>query len=223
MGPFTDEQHRDFVRLCIAQGWMDRFAQIEHDRHAWLACWDQYIDGQIDRVRYFPWMKNLLGLSVIARFLPEYVDAFLAVDRMQGDFTLDHVTSPRTSAVFSGGGPDAPPLDQIVGVGQCFIMRELVRQGLIRNPAAHRWCFVPLRQVRELVARIGGPEWSGVGHPWSFSAKIHEFLSEHLDDPSLKLGFDIPLRLLAERPDLWRAIVDERPPIADLEGKEDWQ
>lgn len=223
MGPFTDEQHRDFVRLCDTHGWIQRLAQIEHDRHGWLACWNQYIDGQIDRIRYFHWMKNLLGISVIARFLPEYVEAFLAVDRMSGDFGLDEVANPRASAVFSGGGPDAPPLGQIIGVGQCFIMRELARSGVIRNSAAHRWCFVPLRQVRQLIGRIGGPEWSRTGPLWSFSAEIHAFLKQHLEDPSLTLGFDIPLLLVAERPELWRAIVDDQPPEANAESGEEWQ
>lgn len=223
MGPLTDAQHRDFVRLCDTHGWIQRLAQIEHDRHGWLACWNQYIDGQIDRIRYFHWMKNLLGLSVIARFLPEYVEAFLAVDRMSGDFGLDEVANPRAGAVFSGGGPDAPPLGQIIGVGQCFIMRELARSGMIRNSAAHRWCFVPLRQVRQLIGRIGGPEWSGTGPLWSFSAEIHAFLKQHLEDPSLALGFDIPLLLVAERPQLWRAIVDDQPPEASAESSEEWQ
>ncbi len=223
MGPFTDEQHRDFLRLCDTQGWIERLTQIEHDRHGWLACWNQYIDGQIDRVRYFHWMKNLLGLSVIARFLPEYVEAFLAVDRMSEDFSLDEVANPRASAVFSGGGPDAPPLGQIIGVGQCFIMRELVRHGLVRNPAAHRWCFVPLRQVRQLICRIGGPEWSGIGPLWMFSAEIHAFLAKHLEEPSLNLGFDIPLMIVAERPGLWREIVDDQPPEENAESGEEWQ
>lgn len=223
MGPFTDEQHREFLRLCDERGWIEQLAQIERDRHAWLSCWDQYIDGQVDRIRYFHWMKNLLGLSVIARFLPEYVEAFLAVDRMAEGLTLDQVTSPRTSAAFSGGGPDAPPVGQIVGVGQCFIMRELVRHRLIRKPGAHRWCFVPLRQVRKLIGRLGGPEWGGQGHLWRFSAEIHAFLADHLEDATLNLGFDIPLRLVAERPDLWRVIVDQQPPEADLESDEEWR
>lgn len=223
MGPFTDEQHRDFVRLCDTHGWIQRLAQIEHDRNGWLACWNQYIDGQINRIRYFHWMKHLLGLSVIARFLPEYVEAFLAVDRMSGDFGLDEVANPRASGAFSGGGPDAPPLGQIIGVGQCFIMRELTRSGVIRNSAAHRWCFVPLSLVRQLIARIGGPAWSRTGPLWSFSAEIHAFLKQHLEDPSLTLGFDIPLLLVAERPKLWREIVDDQPPDANAESGGEWQ
>lgn len=224
MGPFTDEQHRNFLRLCDQHGWIDRLSHIRSDPFAWLACWSEYVDGQVDRITYYHWMKNLLGLSLVARHLDEYVDAFLAVDRFSRPFALEEITSPRASSAFAGGGPDAPPIGPILGVGQSFVMRELVRHGMLSNRFAYPWCFLPLRRVRSLIERLGGPVFGGNEPLTNYSKRIHAFLSENLNDPTFGLAFDIPLTIVARRGDLWERLVGAEPPELGLDTEEGtWQ
>lgn len=212
MGRSTDEQHRDFLRLCDERKWIERMIDLRNEPNAWLACWSEYADGQVDQFQYYHWMKNLLGLSIVARHLDEYIDAFLAIDRFNREFALDEVTSPRSSAAFSGGGPDAPPIGAILGIGQCFLLRELVRHRIVASPFAHRWCYLPHRRARNLIERVGGPSWTGFERLYVFSTEIHAFLSWHLDDPTFDQSFDIPLTIVADDNDLWEKLVDQDPP-----------
>lgn len=214
MGRSQVTQHRDFLRLCLDRGWIDDLAQIREHSRDWLRCWREYVAGQIDHITYFNWMKQLLGLSVIAYWLDEYVEALFALRRVKGPFALEDVMNPRSSPMFSGGGPDAPPLAPILGIGQCFILRELIRKGVLDNRFAHRWCYVPHSRVRRLIERLGGPVWNeGDGERWRFSVRIHEFLTEQLEsDHTFACDFDIPMTIIGERPDLWQLFLGEEPP-----------
>lgn len=214
MGPFQDVQHRDFLRLCLTRGWIKSMAQIRTQPTEWLRCWREYIDGQVERITYFQWMKLLPGLSIIANWLDEYVAALLAVNDLGRDFALDDVLNPRAASFFSGGGPDAPPLVPILGIGGCFLMRELVRNGVLENSYAHRWCYVPQARVRRIVERLNGPVLNeSEGKRWRFSVQIHRFLREHLDSCHTFCGdFDIPLAIVGGQPDLWEEFLGEAPP-----------
>ncbi len=214
MGRSQDTQRRDFLRLCLGRGWIEDLAHIRERSRDWLRCWREYVAGQIDRIMYFHWMKQLLGLSVIAYWLDEYVEALLALRRATGPLALEDVMNPRSSPMFSGGGPDAPPLAPILGIGQCFILRELIRKGVLDNQFAHRWCYVPHSRVRRLIERLNGPIWNeGDGERWRFSVNIHEFLNEQLgSDHTFCCDFDIPLTIIAERRNLWQHFLSEEPP-----------
>jgi hypothetical protein len=133
------------------------------------------------------------------------------------------VTSPRSSAAFSGGGPDAPPIGAILGIGQCFLLRELVRHRIVTSPFAHRWCYLPHRRARDLIERVGGPSWTGFEQLYVFSTEIHAFLSRHLDDPTFDQSFDIPLTIVADDNDLWEKLVDQDPPDEEHAEEDTWQ
>jgi len=218
MGGIKDTQTREFLRLCVQRGWMEDLSRADADPGDWVRSWTDYVANQTDRIKYLHWVKQLVSVSVIARWLTEYVDALLAVDVFTEDFILSDIMNPRSSSAFSGGGPDAPPLAPLLGMGQCFLIRELIRSGVLHNPRAHRWCFVPVARTRDLVARLGGPCWeSGDGRKWEYSGEVFKFLAEHLDDPTFDRGFDIPLMLVAEREDLWHQFLNEaRPDDTDL-------
>ncbi|MCO6436685.1 MAG: hypothetical protein J5J06_06310 [Phycisphaerae bacterium] len=215
-GRIQDTQSREFLRLCQRRGWLENLGRAETEPGEWVRSWIEYVSNQTDRIKYLHWAKQLVSLSVIAHWLTEYVEALRAIDAFSQDFRLDEIMNPRSSAAFSGGGPDAPPLEPLLGIGQCLLVRELVRHGMVRNPLSHRWCFVPQQRTRNLVARLGGPNWSPHdGRKWEFSADIFGFLSQHLDDATFNSAFDIPLMIVAERDDLWEQFLDEARPDDD--------
>jgi hypothetical protein len=117
---------------------------------------------------------------------------------MTGRWTLRDVLAVRLSPQFRGTGHDAPTLVPILGVGACVVVRELRRGGVIRSRQADRYSFPPLRRVRELLQRLGWDGGTGPDErPWDLSASIHEFLAEHVDDPTFDGAYDIPLLAIA--------------------------
>jgi hypothetical protein len=206
LGRTTDEKNRRFVQQCDERGWLAAMAQSDAAPEKWVQLWDDYVETQDLDLSYFQWMKQLLGLFVIGRRLDKYVEVFLAVNRLEGRFDLSQITTPRASDIFSGGGPDAPPVARILGVGACFVMRELCRKGIITNPEAHRYCYVPLSRVRRLVHRLGGPNLDAQQHDrWERSSLIYDFLREHLRGKDVTFGraFDIPFQIVEMDDDLW--------------------
>jgi hypothetical protein len=203
MGRTRLEQHREFLRRCDRKGWLDVFAEREQDARRWMEVLEQYLEDPSDTHDYYQWMKQFVVIFQISRWLPEYVEGFLNVDRITRPFGLDEIVAPRTSALFSGGGPDAPALTRALGIGTCFVLRELMRLRVLRKPWAYRYCYVPALRVCSLLENLG---CSAVGALPSAerSSEIHRFLVSHLgaERATFDQAFDLPLLALAEDPDL---------------------
>jgi len=199
VGRTSHEANQNFVRLCTDNGWLSRLAKAHESREAWLKAWDEYIDEQIQDIKFFHWMKQLIGLFVVARRLDDYVEAFLAVNQIEKPFALSQITAPRANENFQGGGPDAPPISKVLGIGAWFIMRELVRKGIIENKNAYQHCYVPVKGVRDIVEGMGGPFLENSNREEQ-SILIYEFLAEHLgkEKATFNGAFDIPLQLIME-------------------------
>ena len=56
---------------------------------------------------------------------------------------------------FSGGGPSAPPLTRALGIGACFVVRELVRVDVLKSPLAHDHSYVAVRPSAVRVRKTG--------------------------------------------------------------------
>jgi hypothetical protein len=216
IGRTAYEANRNFVRLCENHGWLSLLANSDRP-HDWLKVWDEYIEEQIQGIKFFHWMKQLIGLFLVARRLDDYVEAFLAVNQINGTFSLKQITATRASELFQGGGPDAPPISNVLGIGAWFIMRELVRKGIIKNKNAHRHCYVPMKRVRDLVERMGGPSLENFSREEQ-SIRIYRFLADHLGEENATFNgaFDIPLQLIAQDDELWNEFFTEaRPEFED--------
>ncbi|MBM4092584.1 MAG: hypothetical protein FJ276_24675 [Planctomycetes bacterium] len=202
MGRTIAEQHRDFIAMCDAKGWLGTFAQSERDAQSWIAVIEQYWKDKLDDSKYLQWMKQFVCIYPVSQFLDGYIEVFLSVNRgdFQRPFSLTEVTNTRASSKFQGGGVSAPPLSRMMGMGQCFVLRELVRKRLIDNPHAHEHCFVPVARVRKLLVAIGCDELLNKERPWEWSRTIHRFVVRHLGgEAATFLGdFDIPLQLVAD-------------------------
>ena len=215
LGRTRIEAGRDFIQLCENEGWIQNLCQLPIQSEEWLKNLYAYIQKQTDNIPFYQWIKLLFGLFVVARKLEDYVKAFEAINNM-GDFgNLNQITNPLTNRFFQGGGPDAPPISRILGIGAWFMLRELVRNGLITEEAAFPHCFVPFKRVQNLIVALGGPQLGNATREEQ-SIRIHDFLKEHLQNrATFDQSFDIPLQLIAADKILWNQFVNQKMPPTD--------
>jgi len=199
-------QHKGFIQLCKQRGWWDVFTKKSHKNKAdeWMRVLDEYIDAQIDKSEYELWMNHFPAIYRISRYLEDYAEAFCSIDRMKALPILDKVTISRSNPDNQGGGISAPPIKKTFGLGACFVVRELKRKGILTTPVSTPHCYVPVERVRRLIANLGCSELQEGQPDTAHSKDIYEFLSLHLSekDAEFQGSYDIPLQIVAERPEL---------------------
>ncbi|WP_165251991.1 sacsin N-terminal ATP-binding-like domain-containing protein [Paludisphaera soli] len=205
MGRTRAEAHRDFLVLCKDKGWLDVFSRPTDDLGQWMEVLKEYLDQKVGDSPYLHWMGRFVSIFQLAHWLHDYVETFLAIDRVREEFELDAITASRTSPIFQGGGLGPPPVSRTLGIGACFVVRELVRAKIITNPLAHRHCYVPSARVRRLVSLLGCPgldgDFTSTAERVRVSGMIYEYLVHTLrgEERALFQGdFDLPLIALTE-------------------------
>lgn len=218
IGRTRPEQHRNFLSRCDEKGWLDVFADGEYDARRWMEVIENYLEDPSGSHDYYQWMKQFVVMFQISRWLPEYVESFLQVNRRRASFALDAITAPRTDAANSGGGPDAPALTRALGFGVCFVLRELTRLGILQQELAHRHCYVPAGRVCEILEAIGCPDLRSLPATIRSSA-VHKFLVENMEEgrATFGLSFDLPLLALDEDVELQRKLCG-RPLLPEDNG-----
>lgn len=196
IGRVKPEQNRDFLRICEREGWLRVLSDPRSGPREWLLAVERYVDdpkNHTNSIRYFHWLRHFVGVDTIARHLDAYASSFLSVDRFKTKFTPEKVLTSRGSTEFQFGGSDAPTLAPILGIGSCFVLRELVRSGVVTRADVHPYCFPPARALRWRLESLGWRDGSN-GTPADRSRSVHEFLEEHHPaDPTFGGAFDIPL------------------------------
>jgi hypothetical protein len=217
IGRSSPEQHRNFLIRCAEKQWLDVFADGEHDARRWMDMLEGYLDDPTGKQDYYQWMKQFVVIFQISRWLPEYVESFLNVNRMKKPFGFDDIINPRASSLYSGGGPDAPALTRALGIGACFVMRELLRLGILQQKLAHRYCYVPTTRVCGILETIGCPliRMLPTGDR---SSGIYHFLVKHMGEEKaiFHRSFDLPLLALREREDAQIAVLGEPLPPEEV-------
>lgn len=194
MGRQLPEQHRGFLRNCFTKGWLDIISDRNRVADKWFEFVDDFIEDPIGNQNYYHWVKNLISFYQFNKWLPEYVSIFMDIDRNKRKLTFDEIVEPRKNPNFSGGGPDAPSLRRPLGrLGLHFILRELVRLGIIKGANIYHLCYVPSEKVKNLLQVITN------GDQFEFSEDIYDFLANHLgeDNATFDKAFDLPLIVLA--------------------------
>ncbi|OGQ97879.1 MAG: hypothetical protein A2505_03060 [Deltaproteobacteria bacterium RIFOXYD12_FULL_55_16] len=203
IGRTTPEQHRGFIDRCMQRGWWQVFsAERPQERSSeWMGVLEEYFDEQIDSSEYEHWFKQFGSIYRLSRHLDSYVDVFFSLDRLvQAGKKVETILATRAANVFQGGGIDAPPIARTLGKGACFVVRELMRRGVLSDPEIIPYCYAPVGRVRALLSRMGADVDENAA-PLDQSQAIHQFLAAHLgQERATFLGhFDIPLQVLAKK------------------------
>lgn len=200
IGRTRPEQHRSFIELFKREGGLRVFCDPAQSWERWMGVLDNYLDTESEDHRFYQWMSRFPSIVQLAKWLHEYPECFLNIDRIDCDFQLAQITRPRNSPLFQGGGPDAPSLTRTLGIGANFVVRELMRLKVIENHRAYPYCYMPTQGVRQLLERLGCDGLDDFSASrWERSKVIHAFLVEHMGAEEATFGqcFDIPLWLVA--------------------------
>ena len=202
MGRTKHEAHRNFIRFCLYNGWWDIFSRpdTQNFHSEWMNVLDQYIDPQVDRTQWNYWMEKFPSIYRTARYLDQYIQIFRTIDK-HNLINLSEIIAPATNPALQGGALIAPPLN--LGIGVNFVIRELVRFGVIQTTKqVIQHCFVPRYNVRRLLTYLG---CSGLDKPDpKYSRLIASFLAEKINElqlnisPTFENAFDIPFELYSE-------------------------
>lgn len=195
MGRTKPEQHRGFLEMFRSKGWLRVFADADAGAVEWMRVLDEYLEVQNEQMEYYEWVRQFVPIYHISRCLSEYHAAFMAVQSWPRPFALDQVTALPTSEMHQRGGPNAPSITKVLGIGACFVMRELVRSAVITSEHALEHCFVPSAKVRQKLISLGCPidDVPRAEH----SPIIYRFLAGHLGNEraTFDLSFDLPFLL----------------------------
>jgi hypothetical protein len=210
------DQNRGFLEMCRQQGWWEQvFARADprNNFEAWMGVLDAYIDAQTDAQTYEHWMQRFPAIYRLACYLDDYRELMLGLPTwgwMDGECRLaqDNVLKPRAASKLGGGGISAPPFHKTLGIGACFVVRELLRLKVVDGAKVpHACAYVPTKSVRDLLARWGYGQFEGTGPDIGLSKEIHAILVEHLgpEDARFDGAYDIPLQLMAYEPQVTRS------------------
>jgi hypothetical protein len=211
IGRSTDEQHRSFIERAQRTGSWSVFsaANPQERAHEWMNVLDRFWDEQVDSDTWGNWMRSFPQFYKLARWLEEYAELFLNLERQDSPYDLAAVLNSRTDQGQQGGGIDAPPPS--LGIGACFVIRELLRYRHIRNNYAREHAFLPTGAVRRLINRIG----LEIDNEASVevSSQIYRQIAHHLNPERATFGgaYDIPFQLIAADPELEAQLLDGFP------------
>jgi hypothetical protein len=187
LGWFKPGRTREFLEVCQKIELMDVVGSKDPKSDDWMKVLDNFIDSKLEgfsnEPSYASHMRLFVTIYQIRRHLKDYREIFLSVEKLNRTFYLDDLIRSRTSSIFGGTGYRAPDLVGMT-VGAHYVMRELMRLGVVTTPFAHKHCFVPAKRVRE---------WFGC----STSIEMYEKAKQHLGatHATFDYCFDIPINL----------------------------
>lgn len=200
MGRSTPGQHRAFLELCRGQGWIQELAATDDVPESLVRMIRKYIDREAQHVQYFQWIKQFVPIFLVSRWLEDYARSILYADHFPMP-TMTKVFCPRANALLGPGDPDAPPLQDVLGIGAHFVLRELVRKRVLKNPELFPLCYVANLRVRQVMERSGLVMSYGAKHEEQ-SKLVYEEMKAQFGDGTFGLGFDVPIQVMTRTPRL---------------------
>lgn len=193
MGRTREEQHCGFIQHCQERGWWDVFTTSDPKQapDKWMEVIEKYAEAQHDDEVWTLWIAQFPKLYRLRRWLGDYADLFLSIDRFEEPLDLGLILAPRSNPHFQGGGIDAPPLTRTLKVGVHLVVRELLCDGIITNPLAIPYAYAPIERMRDF--------FGAFGEEINTAEDIHQLLTEHLGAERATFcgDYDIPLRIAA--------------------------
>ena len=198
IGRTKDEQHRSFLEKARAKGWWDVF-RSPNDTDDWMAVLREWQDDALERLTYPQWMSLFPAIYQFSRYLDAYRRLLQSAGRREADqYRVTSLLAPRVDEAMTGTGSrfDAPPAPLHLGLH--WVLRELVRLGVIDGEHLYADCWVPSRQVVGFLERYG-LELADAMAPADKARSVADFMADKMGVrlPHLHRAFDIPVRYLA--------------------------
>lgn len=201
LGRQRPEQHRGFIETCQRRRWWNTFSapHPENRPDEWMKILEDYIGSQIDNTPYEHWMNRFPAIYRFSRYLDDCAGIFLSLDQRENIKNLSIVLNSKADPSQQGGGYNAAPVARTLGIGACFVLRELKRQGLIQKDHVVPHCYVPVKRVREMCTQLGCQGLDDNAGTQA-STVIHRFLCNHLgpEKATFEGAYDIPLQMCLE-------------------------
>ena len=205
--------HKSFVEAAIREGWWQEMAEARFANNAltegelseaampWLKRLENFARPDDWRIDFLQWRRTLADLYALARWLPDYVEAFRLLPRVierDGRISLSDAWRPSASPVWQGRGLEGAPLAQSLGLGANWMIREAIRHSLWPEDEAarmHPYAWAATGRLRRLFAEWPGNPIGERGH-MDLAPDIHRFVADHLGPDVAFLGdLDLPLQL----------------------------
>lgn len=196
MGRTMPEAHRNFLGLCAEKGWLDAYSGPVATDADWMASLRTYLTGNAEVLKYYQWMRGFTGFYQLGHWLDTYVEVLLQMEYAESR-SLRLLLAPNVNPDLQGSGIEAPPLTRTLGMGAPFVVRELLRGGVLSNPKLAPLAYVPTRRVRLLMSELTHRPLPG-DDVEAASRGIYTHLAQTLGEAQATFGghYDLPLHIL---------------------------
>lgn len=186
IGRTHEGQHRVFIEKGHQAGWWAELAKSTppDDAKAWTKQLEEWSSPDAWRIDNLQWRRYLSDLYTLARWLPDYVEALLALPSVvqgKGEVTLSDAFRLSTSPIWQRRGLEGAPLTQSLGIGANWLIRECCRHGIYARADAstmHRYGWASTGRVRDLLARLQSliGEAASMDHSQDIHSQVVGFL-----------------------------------------------
>lgn len=206
LGRTQDGAHRRFIEKAQQAGWWQEMAtaRLPADPGPWLRNLEDFARADAWRIDYPQWRRALADLYVLARWLPDYVDAYLnlpKVLRTEDPVPLKDVWRLSASPIWQRRGLEGAPLTQSLGLGANWLIREGLRAGLWRDDDRRRlapYGWAAFRRVRKLCCGELDLNLGEAGN-MDQSREIYDTVKAHLGPDADFLGdLDLPMQIISD-------------------------
>ena len=219
--------HKSFVEAAVREGWWQEMAEARFSNIAlsdaelseaampWLKRLENFARPDVWKIDFPQWRRTLPDLYALARWLPDYVEAFRLLPRVierDGSISLSDALRPSMSPIWQKRGLEGAPLAQSLGLGANWMIREAIRHGLWEDDEAsrmHPYGWGGTAHLRKLFEERLSHSLQAPEYKMDLSPDIHGFVFNHLGPDAAFLGdLDLPLQL-------WNGDVHEQADVSE--------
>lgn len=206
LGRTRDGAHRNFIARAKQAGWWQEMAvaKLPDDPSPWLRNLEDFARPDAWRIDYPQWRRALVDLYVMARWLPDYVDAYQNLPRIlqnEDVISLNDIWRLSASPVWQRRGLEGAPLTQSLGLGANWLIREGLRAGLWNDDDKDRlapYGWAASRRVRKLCRAQINLDLGEAGD-MDDSRELYSVIKYHLGADADFLGdLDLPMQTISD-------------------------
>ena len=125
------------------RGWLDIIKNPD-DPEAWMRMLREWQDDSTRKLAYARWMSLFPAIYQLSRYREKYVRVLRSARQYETTaYGIALVFAPRANPAFGEAGAqfDAPPAP--LDMGRHWVLRELVRLGVVEGEHLYPDCWVP--------------------------------------------------------------------------------